>query len=395
MKWASSVSFQSDLGPALTELKRDLVAQLGQIPDLLLLFLTPHYEEQSRRLPERVAAQLAPALLLGCTATGVVGGGQEVEERCAIVAAGALLPGVVMTPFRLQAGDLPDLDAGPSHWHEALGVDPEPNTCFLVLVDPGGSPPFDPRPLLMGLDFAYAGSVTTGGLASVLQENRLFVDGAAHEGGCVGVALQGDLRVDTIVAQGCRPVGPRMTVTDCSGYYLTGLDERPAVEVLVELYHGLSPEDQELLQRSLNLGVAATGLKPDPGRGDYLIRSILRLDHEKGIIAVGDLLRNGQTVQFHLRDPETATEDLDDLLTRYLREHPDADPAGALLFTCGGRGRRFYGAAGHDSGCFVERVGDVPLAGFFAGGEIGPVGDATFLHGYTSSFAVFRPAPGT
>ena len=390
MKWASSVSCQSDLGTALTEIKRDLTTRLGQPPDLLLLFLTPHFDDQARQVPERVAEQLRPALLLGCTATGVIGGGREVEGRAAVAAAGAVLPGAVMTPFRLQAGDLPDLDAGPGHWHEALGVDPEPGTHFLVLVDPGGAEPFDLRPLLMGLDFAYPGTVVTGGLASVLQENRLFLDTEVHEGGCVGIALQGAVEVDAIVAQGCRPIGPRMTVTDCSGYYLTGLDERPAVEVLVELYHGLSPEDQELLQRSLNLGVAATSLKPDPGRGDFLIRSVLRLDHEKGVIAVGDLLRKGQTVQFHLRDPQTATEDLDDLLTRYRREHPGVDLAGAVLFTCTGRGRRFFDTEGHDTGRFIEHLGDVPLVGFFAGGEIGPVGDATFLHGYTSSFAVFR-----
>ncbi|HJP31357.1 MAG: FIST C-terminal domain-containing protein [Candidatus Latescibacteria bacterium] len=392
MKWASGVSFEADLGTALTEIKGDLVLQLGEVPDLLVLFVTPHYEDQIQRLPGLVAGRVAPGLLLGCTATGVIGGGQEVEERGAVVAAGATLPDVTMTPFRLDAGDLPDLDTGPGHWHEALGVDPEPDTHFLLLADPGGGSNFDARPLLMGLDFAYPGSTTMGGLASVLQENHLFLDDAVHEGGCAGVALQGNLRVDAIVAQGCRPIGPTMTVTDSSGTFLAALDERPAVEVLVELFHELDTSDQELLQRSLHLGVAATGLKSDLGPGDFLMRNVLQLDHEKGVISVGDLLRNGQTVQFHLRDPATAGDDLDAMLDRYRSEHPAVDPAGVLLFTCTGRGHRFFGAAGHDSGRVLERLGHIPISGFFCGGEIAPVGDSTYLHGYTAALAVFLPA---
>lgn len=394
MKWAASMSCEADLGSALTEIKRDLAHRLGAPADLLVLFVTPHYENQAQVLPDLVARSVAPALLLGCTATGVIGGGREAEGRCAIAAVGAILPDVTMTPFRLCAGDLPDLDAGPTHWHDALGVDAEPDTHFLVLADPGGPETFDPRPLLMGLDFAWPGSTTMGGLASVLQENRLFLDDEVHEGGCVGIALQGNLSVDPIIAQGCRPIGDTMTVTDCSGYYLTALDERPAVEVLVELYHSLDSGDQQLLQKSLHLGVAATGLKQTLGRGDFLMRNVLQLDHEKGVISVGDLLRNGQTVQFHLRDPQTAGDDLDAMLARYLREHPDVDPAGALLFTCTGRGRTFFGVEGHDSGRIIEHLGDVPIGGFFCGGEFGRVGDTTYLHGYTAALAVFRGTEG-
>jgi small ligand-binding sensory domain FIST len=392
MKWASGISFESDLSTALTDLGRDLTQRLGETPDLLLLFVTPHYDAAATDVPALAASRLSPGLLLGCTATGVIGGGHEVEGRAAVAALGATLPEVTLTPFRLQAGDLPDLDAGPGHWHEALGLDPDPGTLFLLLVDPGGDDAFDPRPLLMGLDFAWPASTTMGGIASVLQENRLFLDDATVEGGCVGVALQGGFQVDSLVAQGCRPIGRTMTVTDADGYHLATLDNRPAVEVLVELYHELDEADQELLQTSLHLGVAVTGLKPQLGRGDFLMRNVLQLDHEKSVIAVGDRLRNGQTVQFHVLDRQTAAEDLDDVLHAYLRQHPQVDPAGALLFNCTGRGKRFFGDPGHDSGRFVERLGDVPLGGFFCGGEIAPVGGSTYLHGFTAAFAVLRPA---
>ena len=391
MRWASSISFETDVNSATTEIQRDLLHQLGDRPDLLLVFASPHYLDQAYRLSELMNLHATPGLLLGCTATGVIGGGQEIEERGAIAAIGAVLPDVTLTPFHLTAEDLPDLDAGPSFWHEAIGVDPDPGTHFLVLADPGGGTAFDPRPLLMGLDFAYPHATVLGGLASVLQENHLFLDNSVLADGCIGVALQGNLHVDAIVAQGCRPIGPNMTITECDGHLLRRLDERPAVEVLMKLYHDLSPADQELLQRALHLGVAATGLKFPLSRGDYLIRDVLQLDHEKSVISVGDLLSNGQTVQFHLRDPDTAGEDLDDMLQRYCRQHPTVDVASALLFTCTGRGRRFFGHAGHDSGQFVEHFGDLALGGFFCGGEIAPVGDTTYLDGYTAAIGVFRP----
>ena len=390
MKWATSASFEADLAAAFTQVKDDLTAALEWPPDLLLLFLTPHYQDQVEGLPALVEDR-GPRSMLGCTATGVIGGGREVEDRACVAATAAALPGTVMTSFHLQAGDLPDADASPDRWHEALGVDPDPPPHFLLLVDPTGASPLDPRPLLMGLDFAYPASAKIGGFASVLQENRMVLDGRIVDGGCVGVALQGGLEVDTIVAQGCRAIGPCMTVTGCSGYFLEGLDDRPAVERLIEIYHEAVPADQERMQTSLHLGVAATGLKQDPGAGDFLIRNVLQLDHEKGVIAVGDRLRRGQTVQFHVRDAAAATQDLDQLLARYRSRQPEAAPRGGLLFTCTGRGSRFFGRPGHDSGRLEESLGQVPLGGFFCGGEIGPVGDTTHLHGYTSSFALFRP----
>ena len=391
MKWATSASFEADLAAAFTQVRGDLAAALPRPPDLLLLFLTPHYQDQIEDLPASMEAGPAPGRTLGCTAAGVIGGGREVEDGPCLAATAAVLPGTAVTSFHLQAGDLPDPDAGPDRWHEALGVAPDPTPQFLLVADPAGDSPLDPRPLLMGLDFAYPGSAKIGGLASALQENRMILDGRIVTGGCAGVALQGGLEVDTIVAQGCRAIGPPMTVTGCSGYFLEALDGRPAVERLIEIYHEAGAADQERMQTSLHIGVAATGLKQELGAGDFLIRNVLQLDHEKGVIAVGDRLRGGQTVQFHVRDAEAATQDLDQLLARYRSRRPEAAPRGGLLFTCTGRGHRFFGRPGHDSARLEESLGRIPLGGFFCGGEIGPVGGTTYLHGYTSSLALFRP----
>ena len=391
MQWASAVSTEREITAAVAELKRELARKTGNATaDLVTAFVTPHYEDDLGRLPRLIADSFAPKTFIGCTAIGVIGGGRELEDVPGLALTSAVLPGVEITPFHLGPGDLPDLDSGPDRWVEALGVDREPTPHFLMLVDPAGAGGFDPRPLLMGLDYAYADATKVGGLASGLQGNRLFLDGGVHAGGCVGAALQGAVAVDTVVSQGCRAIGEPMTVTGCSGYFLSELDGRSAVEALIDLYHSLGEEDQELLRRALHVGIASTELKEDLGQGDYLIRNVLQLDHEKGTIAVGDKLRTGQTVRFHLRDSDTASEDLTLMLERYRREKQEAAPDGVLLFSCNGRGKAFFGEPDHDSRLFSDAVGEVPLGGFFCGGEIGQVGGSTYLHGYTSAFAIFR-----
>ena len=393
MQWASALSFEPDPGMALTELKRSLFEQLdGARPDLVCAFVSPQYSASYGTIPDLVRNHFSSAAFIGCTAAGVIGGGREVEEHIAGQAAfsltAAALPGVEIHSFHLDARDLPDADAGPELWVEALRVPRQPQAHFLLLADPHT---FDPQPLLMGLDFAYGDATKIGGLASAMDANCLFLDRKSHSSGLVGLALQGGLEVDTVVAQGCRPIGVPMTVTGCRHNLLLQLNERPAAEVLVELFHTLSPDDQQLLRHALHLGIASTEFKEKFEQGDFLIRNVLNLDQEKGFIAVGDVLRSGQTVQFHLRDSRTAAEDLELMLGNYGRNPAPTAPSGALLFTCSGRGEYLFGRGNHDSGVFADKVGEIPLGGFFCGGEIGQVGASTYLHGYTSSFGIFRP----
>ena len=394
MRWASAVSSQESIGDALTELGRSIDDQLeGRRADLLLAFVSPHHSDEYEQIPELVAAGLAPRVFLGCTAVGIIGGGREVEEQPALALIAAVLPKVEVRGFHLGNDDLPDMDAGPQAWVDTLGVPAGQPAHFVLLADPVGPPGFDVQPLLMGLDFAYVSGTKIGGNASVFEGNCLFLDGVVHRSGVVGVALQGDLEVDAVVAQGCRAIGKPMRISDCREHYLLAVDGRPVVDVLVGLYQSMSVEEQQLM-RYLQLGLASTELQTAFEPGDFLIRSVVQINQEKGYIAVAGRLREGQTVQFHVRDAETAAEDLTALLERYQRRGQSTAPAGALLFTCTGRGQGLYGRPDHDSGLFAERVGTIPLAGFFCGGEIGPVGDATYVHGYTSAFGIFRPAAG-
>jgi small ligand-binding sensory domain FIST len=355
--------------------------------DLALLFVSPHHRGGYEDVLTRVHDRLGPRTLLGCTAAGVIGGGQEVEQRPAIALVGASLPGVALRTFHVEDEDLPTPDAGPAAW---IGAAPSPTPNLIVLADPST---MDPRELLQGIDFAYPGSVTVGGLASGRRADPLFLDRGLVTGGAVGVALQGDIVVDTVVAQGCRAIGEAMTVTRCHHNIIEAVDDKPPLEVLGELFEELPERDKELLQTSLHIGVASTGLLGEDRPHDWLIRNVIGADPQRGALAVGALLRPGQRVRFHLRDAQAAGDDLESLLGRYASSPPGTAPRGALLFSCTGRGRTLYGRGNHDSDALGRHLGaTLPVGGFFCGGEIGPIGGATHLHGYTSAFAIFREA---
>jgi small ligand-binding sensory domain FIST len=210
-------------------------------------------------------------------------------------------------------------------------------------------------------------------------------------GGVVGIALHGDIEIDTIVAQGCKPIGTLMNITECEGNILTGLDNNPPFEVLSGIYNNLSDSDQQLFQHSLFMGIVNDPFIDVPNNGDFLIRNIVGANPEEGKIAIGEILKEGQLVQFHLRDSDTSSENLKIMLEDYKSDQGKNDQYGALLFSCLGRGSYLYGKANHDTNMFKDLIGEIPLTGFFCNGEIGPVGDTTYVHWYTSSFGIIKP----
>ncbi|MHC4925554.1 MAG: FIST signal transduction protein, partial [Planctomycetota bacterium] len=216
----------------------------------------------------------------------------------------------------------------------------------------------------------------------------LFVDEERHREGAVGLALTGgDVTVRPLVSQGCRPVGRRFAVTKGEGNRIHTLAGKRAEDALRETVESLSEEDRALARTSLHLGRVAHEASAEFHRGDFLIRNLVALVPEDGSLLVGDHVRVGQTVQFQLRDADTATEDLGEMLDSAAAE---GTPGAALLFSCGGRGSHLFGRPDHDLGMIRRGLGEFPLAGFFCNGEIGPVGADNFLHGFTTSLALFR-----
>ena len=395
MKWVSAVSEHRVLKYAVAECAGELRSALGgRAPDLAVAFVSPHHAARYGEVPELVGEMLGDCALTGCSGGGVIGAGREVENRPGFSLAAAYLPGVAITPFHIRDEDLPDGDAPPSEWESIMGASAADDPQFILLADP-----FSMRGdnLLMGLDYAFPRGAKIGGLASGGQNpgaNALYAGGAVHRAGAAGVALSGDIAVDTIVAQGCRPIGERMQITSSVRNMLKEVDGRGVLETLRELFHRLEPRDQRLAQHSLFLGVVMDEFNDAPQLGDFLIRNIIGMDARGEALAVGEILKEGQTVQFHLRDSETSSQDLSEMLDQYVGNEIGTASAGALLFQCLGRGEHLYGRPDHDADMFREKVGDIPLAGFFCNGEIGQVGGSTYLHGYTSSFGVFRPKRG-
>lgn len=402
MKWASAIAGSDYPGERKTggvkrligECAEKLEFQLGgERPDLLIGFVSPHFNSEYPKIPSVVYEKIKPKHFIGCSAGGLIGGGLEVEQEKAIAMTAAVLPDVDINVFHITDLQLPDLDAGPDEWEEIVGVQGSKEPSFVLLPDPFS---FQIDSLVQGLDFAFPRSVKLGGLASGASRpglNALFCDQEVHREGVVGAAIAGNILVDSVVAQGCRPIAKPYRVTKCQGNFLFELDGEPAVHILKEVLDGLSPEDQELARTSLFIGLVMDEFKDDFKAGDFLIRNIVGIEPRTGGLVVGENLRNERRVQFHLRDAATSADDLRMLLKRYIENalsEGSNKAEGALLFSCLGRGRFLYGQPNHDSDCFRQYLGEIPLGGFFCNGEIGPVGGTTFLHGYTSSFGIFR-----
>ena len=392
MQWSSSVSDSTSFTEAVNEASEKILASLGgQSPDLAVVFVSSHHSPAYFTAPEVFAQALGARVLIGCSAAGVIGGGQEVERRPGIAISAAILPGVDIIPFDLNQDELPSPDAAPEKWQALLGIRPEECPAIMLLPDP-----FTLRSdhLLAGLDFAYSSMVKIGGLASGGGQpgtNALFLNDKKIGSGAVGVAFTGDLAVETVVAQGCRPIGKPLMVTESEINVISKLGDQTPLDVLRDIFETATTREKRLIRRSLQIGIVMDRLAQDRREGEFLIRNVLGADEEDGTLAVGELVQEGQVVQFFIRDAQAADEDLRMMLEEYIDNLDEGDtPASALLFSCLGRGQYLYGSPDHDIGMFTEMVADIPIAGFFSNGEIGPIGDQTFLHGYTASFALFK-----
>jgi small ligand-binding sensory domain FIST len=202
------------------------------------------------------------------------------------------------------------------------------------------------------------------------------------------LALTGNVVIDPVVAQGCRPIGDPLFVTACEGNLVNELDGRRPKDLLTSLFATLDEADRAHFGDALCIGIALPGPRQVVGAGDFLMRNVLGLDPETGSLWIGSRIARNTVVQFHLRDGRSAAQELEARLAESLQGR--LPPQAALLFACAGRGRSLFGVTGHDSG-MLRRMIDIPVAGMFSAGEIAPIQGATFVHGYTSVFGLIRP----
>lgn len=357
----------------------------GATADLVMLFVAPQFEDDLELIVERVNDRAEDAVIIGCSAGGVIGAHSEVEDAPAIAVWAASLPGAGVTPFRMtfhQEGDHGIIDG-----FEEL---PETDGSVIVMLNDPYSFPADL--FLHHLNENAVGIPVLGGQASGGLEagrNFLISGGEILRDGAVGVVLSGGPDVSWLVSQGCRPIGETYAVTRSERNVIFELGGQPALRRLEETYAASSPRDQLLMRRGMHIGQAMTELKPELGRGDFLIRNVMGIDPSTGGIAISDMVEVGQTVQFQVRDAASAREDLRLMLTRE-KERDPRPVVGGLLFTCNGRGEALFGMKDHDIAAVHGAFGPVPVAGFFANGELGPVAGRNFVHGFTASLLVLR-----
>ncbi|RLS58068.1 MAG: hypothetical protein DWH91_03015 [Planctomycetota bacterium] len=384
MRFASTGNQLPTMTDAVTEAVSQLRQQLqGAEPDLVFFFATPHHGT-SPGIGGQLQMALGARVVLGCTAESVLANHEEYENGPALSVWAAVLPGSMIEAFHITFERTPDgllATGAPS----AETLDQTPRAAILL-----GDPFTCPVDSLLGHFAAeIPGLPVLGGMASGASapgENRLYLNDQEYDHGVVGVVLGGAIQIRSVVSQGCRPVGQPYVVTRSNRNVIQELGGRPALEQLNQLYRESSPEVRHLIQQGIHVGIAISEFRERFERGDFLIANFVGADREHGSMAIGHLIRTGQTVQFHVRDANTADEDLRSLLTQALA---GGAVTGGLLFSCNGRGTRLFATPHHDARTIQELAGGVPLAGFFAQGELGPVAGRNYIHGYTASLALF------
>ncbi|MDE0404574.1 MAG: FIST C-terminal domain-containing protein [Nitrospira sp.] len=396
MQFHVAIARESDAEQAAQALIASVREAFGLTsPDLVCLFFSPHYAKTARELVETLHRQLAPRVMVGCMGDGVIGPAEEYENTSVVTLWTAQLPEVRMAPFHLTFHEQESQSSYTFEgWPQELESLPERPT-FLVFADPFSTPIED---VFETMEARCPGAPAIGGVASGgtdLGENRLVFNGGIVQEGLVGVALWGPVWIRTLVSQGCQPIGERYVVTKAERNIMYELGGVPTLERLRETLERLGPERGKQVAMAVQVGVAFDEQREEFGRGDFLIRGLLGADQRSGGVAISDIVKEGQTIQFHVRDPAAASEDFNLLLAQDRLDFPKSPFKGALLFSCNGRGRRFFAEPNHDITALQRRADGIPVAGFFAAGEIGPVGGKNFIHGYTASVALFaEPFPG-
>ncbi len=388
MKWAAVHSTLPDPLQAAQDAAGRLLDALGDGPiDLVIAFYSTELTTGAEEMRECLMRTLAPGCLAGVSAGGVITTDSEIEDGPALSLVAARLPGVQVSPFLLGGADWVD-EITSSEQFDLYAPGAREAELALLFADPYT---LDMQKTLELVHEFAPGLRVVGGMASsgVGQGgNMLFLNEWLSPEGGLCIALSGALRADVIVSQGCRPIGPPMTVTKAERNYLIEIDDEPALERFNGVLSSLSPEEHEQLGSGLFVGRPVRG--DAEGRGDYLIRNVIGADRVRGVIAVGDLIESDERIRLHVRDGNTAREDLEMLL---LPQSVDTRAHAALVFSCNGRGTNLYSGPDGDITPLQDALGgSVPAAGFFCNGEIGPVGGRNHVHGHTASIAIIRPA---
>jgi len=373
----------------LQDWAQNLQRQLGsEQVSLGLVFMTPRLFPQAKQILEILRVHGRISLLAGCSSQGLIVGSEEVEQNAGLTLGLYSLPGAQLKAVHFTQEQVEEAN-GPGYWHLETGIEPQQTNGWLVFIDPFH---LDSETWLRGWNEAYAPLPILGGLASGdfnEQLTEVYLDGDVFEQGGVAISVGGEAGLVGMTSQGCTPIGETWTLTKVDQNIIHEIGNRPAYEVLAETFNQLPVEEQKSARGNLFIGLVVNEYREEFHRGDFLIRNLLRADARSGSIAVGALPRLGQTIQFQRRSARAATQDLNELLVQTKTKLLKTPVYGGCLCSCNGRGQNLFGQPNHDAQMVQQQLGPLGLSGFFCNGEIGPVGDRSFLHGFTASLALF------
>ena len=350
--------------------------------------MSPRYFPNAKQILEIIRVHARVPLLAGCSGQRLIVGGEEIEENAGLTLALYHLPGAELKSFHFTQEQVEAAD-GADYWRTETGVPQGQTNGWLAFIDPFH---LDSESWMQTWNEAYASLPTLGGLASGEfndQTTQVYLNGDVFEEGGVAISVGGDVKLAGVISQGCTPVGETWTLTKVERNFIQEIGNRPAYEVLNETFNKLTPAEQRAARGNLFIGLVVNEYLEDFHRGDFLIRNLIGADPNTGVVAVGAMPRPGQTMQFQRRDAIAANEDMDELLERAGKQLGASTFYGGCLCSCNGRGRGLFGLPNHDAARVQEQFGPMGLTGFFCNGEIGPIGEKNFLHGFTASLALF------
>lgn len=355
---------------------RELRADAGGAT-VAFAFVSGSYREHLKDFTEILQVEGHARLVVGCSADGIIGTGQEDEKVQGFSVLFLNAPGATATTHLID-----------SDFEIPRGLRSE--GAFILLGNPAR---LNAQMLLEDLNRVYPGIPVYGGMAGGGWDAdsifHLHSSEQAEDAAGILVHLTG-VQTGGIVSQGCQPIGEPLTITRAEENLVYAVGGRRAYDVLVETFESLPAEEKAFAKGgNIMAGLAASEYREEFRRGDFLVRNILGGDPMSGAIKIGALPRVGQTLQFQLRERDAASADLRDQCRDSLRR--DGMPMAALLFTCSGRGQHLFGVPNHDAGILTDWFGRMSVAGFFANGEFGPVAGVNFIHGYTASAMFFYP----
>jgi small ligand-binding sensory domain FIST len=357
-------------------------------PSLGLVFMSPDYFEQAEDIQEILRVHARIPLLMGCSSQSLIAGQTEREDSSGLVLGLYHLPKAELQAIHFTQAQVEACE-NPQDWHKETGIPPENSNGWLVFADPfhlnseawleGWNKAYEPLPILGGLASGDAETQTT----------QVYLNGQVYQEGGVALSVGGEIELSSVISQGCTPIGETWTITKADQNLIYEIANRPAYQVLEETFQELNSDEQEMARGNLFIGIVTNEYLEEFRRGDFLIRNLIGADPKTGALAVGAFPRTGQTVQFQRRDAAASTEDMIHLLEDAGDQFEGRLLYGGCLCSCNGRGHRLFGSPDHDARQVQQHLGPMGLSGFFCNGEIGPVGQRNFLHGYTASLALF------